>query len=376
MNTAGNPIRVMFVVPCFGYGGLEQVILNLARELDRSKFKPYFCSLVRPEPDIFADLAALDLPSHIIEKGEGIRPSLPFRLGRLFRNERIALVNSHDVGATLYAAPAARLAFAGKVVHTDHSQILAKSEHIGVYRFIWRHMVDYSVTVSRDLEDHFISRLRVRPELIETIPNGIDTERFSGGGATEALRAELGIGAAEQVVGSIGRLTRQKGMEILIRAFRIILDRRPDTRLVIVGDGDLKMKLQALALELGISERVVFTGIRKDIPDLLRLFDVFVLASLWEGQPITIIEAMAAGRPIVATDAGGNAEILGGGGFGRIVPKDDPAALAATITGLLADRAGARDLGARARMHAEASLSAKAMARRYETVFESVAGGR
>ena len=365
----------MFVVPCFGYGGLEQVLINIVRDLDRSRFTPSFCSLVEPEPDLYAELKGHDLACHVIEKGDGVKPSLPLKLSRLFRAERVDLVNAHDIGATFYAAPAASLGRVPAFVHTDHSQILAKTKYPGVYRWIWKNLVDFSITVSEDLEEHLVARYGVRPDRVCTIPNGIDTGRFAAGGRTAELRDELGISAGDRVIGTIGRLMRQKGMPYLLEAFRILHAGAPGTTLVIVGDGEERDGLEKLARESGIADKVIFAGIRRDIPDLLAMFDIFTLASLWEGQPITIMEAMAAGRPIVATDAGGTAEVLDSGRYGIIVPKEDPEALARSIRELLDDPARAGRLGEEARIRAEAELSSAAMTKKYEEVFESVYGG-
>ena len=367
-----DPINVMFVVPCFGFGGLEQVVISILKALDRSRFNPSFCSLIDPEPALYGEIEKLGLPCHVLDKGEGVNLALPFRLSRDFRSEKIQLVNSHDIGATLYAAPAARLAGVRHVVHTEHSQILAKSKFPGVYGWLLRNMVAHSITVSSDLENHLIGEFGVGPGRVTTIPNGIDASIFSGERNTEGLRNELGIGENDTVIGSIGRLTPQKGVEYLLEAFEIVHKRNPETRLVLVGDGELKEDLAGLALDLGILDSVLLTGNRRDIPHLLALFDILALASLWEGQPITIMEAMAAGKPIVATDAGGNAEILDHGRNGRIVPVKDPAALAESIHILLSDRQAAGMLGGNARDYAERKLSSSAMVERYEAVYTSV----
>jgi glycosyltransferase involved in cell wall biosynthesis len=374
MNDIRPPIRVMFVVPCFGYGGLEQVILNIVKDLDRSRFTPSFCSLVVPEPDLFEDLKALGLQCHVIEKGDGLKPGLPLRLSRLFRSEKTDLVNAHDIGATIYAAPAARLARVPAFIHTDHSQILAKTKFPSVYGWILNSLVDFSITVSYDLEKHLIDRYGVSPALVRTIPNGIDTARFDSGGRTEELRRELGIKEGDRVIGTIGRLMKQKGVPWLLKAFSMLRAEVSDVSLVIVGDGEERENLENQAGELGISDSVIFAGIRRDIPDILAMFDIFTLASLWEGQPITIMEAMASGRPIVATDAGGNAEILDGGRYGMIVPREDPGALARSIRELLDDPERAARLGDGARERARAELSSAAMTSKYEEVFGSVLG--
>lgn len=366
-----SKIRVMFVTPCFGYGGLERVMLDIISGLDRSRFTPSFCTLLAPDVEMFRKLEDLDIPCTVIDKGEGISWSLVLKLARLLRRERIDLVNSHDIGATLYAAPAARLAGIDAVVHTDHSQILTKTRLLPVYRWILQHLVADSVTVSYDLEEYLAGKMRVDRGRIVTIPNGIDVTRFRNSADDPGLREELGIPDRAKVIGSIGRLTEQKGMEYLINAFGDISKRYPDAFLVIVGDGELRASLEERAVKNNIDGKVLFTGIRDDIPRMLGMFDIFVLPSLWEGQPITIMEAMASGRPIVATDVGGNGEILRSGELGLLVPSKDPDALAGAVGSLLGDLAMAEVMGKKASAHAAAELDSASMTRRYEDVFIS-----
>jgi len=360
----------MLVTPCFGYGGLEQVVLSIVARIDRSRFHPSFCTLLAPEPVLYREMERLDLPCYILDKGEGISAGLPFRLAAVMRKERVRLVNTHDIGATLYAAASSRLSGVRTLIHTDHSQILTKKKYRAVYRFVMRNLVDFSIAVSSDLEEHLVNVLGVSRNAVTTIPNGIDTARFSVKGDTSRIRRELGIGESERIIGSIGRLTKQKGMAHLIRAFTTVAARDANTRLVIVGDGELRLELERLCRELGVREKVVFMGIRMDVPVLLSLFDVFAIASLWEGQPIAIMEAMAAGKPIVATDVGGNSEILAGGKYGLLVPAGDAEALAASIARLLVDKSLASKLAGEARAFALRELGAPAMVARYERVFE------
>ncbi len=359
----------MLVTPCFGYGGLEQVVLSIAAHIDRSLFNPSFCTLLAPEPVLYREMERLDLPCYVLDKGEGINAGLPFRFAAVMRRERVRLVNAHDIGATLYAAAASRLGGVHTVIHTDHSQILTKKKHRAIYSFVMRNLVDFSIAVSSDLEEHLVNVLGVSRNAVTTIPNGIDTARFSVKVDTSRIRRELGIGAGERIIGSIGRLTEQKGMAHLVRAFAAVAARDANTRLVIVGDGELRLELERLCRGLGVREKVVFTGIRTDVPVLLNLFDVFVIASLWEGQPIAIMEAMAAGKPIVATEVGGNSEILAGGKYGLLVSAGDAEALAASMARLLFDKSLALKFAGEARAFALRELGAPAMVRKYERVF-------
>ena len=372
MIKADTKTRIMFITPCFGYGGLERVLIDILSNLDRSRFNPFFCSLLDPVEEMYRKLERLDVPSTVLGKGEGISWSLVFRLARLLHRKRIDLVNTHDIGATLYGAPAARLAGIELIVHTDHSQILTINRLMPVYRWIMQHLVIRTITVSMDLEDYLVKEIMVDRSKIVTIPNGIDSSRFTIDRDSTPLRNELGIPVDSLVIGTIGRLTEQKGTSYLIDAFADLSKRVSNASLVIVGDGELRGDLKHRAEGTGAGDRIFFTGIRDDVPDLLRMFDVFVLSSLWEGQPITIMEAMAAGKPIVATDVGGNGEILRSGDFGLLVPAGDAGKISTAVTSLLTDRPMAGDLGERARQQAVSNLDSYSMTKRYEAVFKSM----
>jgi glycosyltransferase involved in cell wall biosynthesis len=374
-NRDTSRINLMFIVPCFGFGGLEQVVINIVKELDRSRYNPSFCSLLAPVPEMFEKIKALDLPCYVLDKGEGFNCWLPFRIARLLRRNRIDLINGHDIGATLFAAFATRLAGIGKIVHTDHSQILTKHKFMPVYRWVLKQRVSCSITVSENLERFLISNFGLKRERVITIPNGIEVDRFAKGQDTSYLYREFGIDEKARIIGSIGRLTEQKGMRYLIEAFSKVNHDVPDTMLIIVGDGELRGDLEKLSETLSIRDNVIFTGIREDTPELLELFDIFVLPSLWEGQPLTIMEAMAAGKPIIATDVGGNSEILDSGKYGVIVPSGSPVALAGAVMGLLGDEDSAKKLGADAEDYCARELSSVSMVRKYERVYEAVLSG-
>jgi glycosyltransferase involved in cell wall biosynthesis len=375
-NGNAQKMNVMFVVPCFGFGGLERVVLDLIEGVDRSRFNPSLCSLLNPHPGMIETMRTLNVPTYVLHKGWGVNYFLPFRLASLFARERVHLVNAHDIGATLYAVAAARLALVRHVVHTDHSQILTKRRFAPVYRGVFRHGISHAVAVSEHLRRYIIDTFDVPEALVTTIPNGIDVARFTVPLDISVLRRELGIREGDIVVGSVGRLMEQKGMAYLLKAFARLIRRGDPMKLVIVGDGELRHDLERLAQDLQLGDRVVFTGIRKDIPDLMRLFDVFALPSLWEGQPLTVVEAMAAGKPVVATDVGGNAEILKHGEFGVLVPPRDDNALAGAIGALLSDPARAGELGRKAASYAARELTSASMVRKYEEVFDATAAGR
>jgi glycosyltransferase involved in cell wall biosynthesis len=359
----------MLITPCFGFGGLERVVLSIAEEIDREKYNPSFCTLLTPAPEMLERMQQLDVRCHVLDKGRGINYCLPVKLRNLLLREKIQIVNSHDIGATLYAAIAARLAGIPAVIHTEHSQILTKSRHLGLYRWIFNTLVSYSITVSHDLEQYLMKTFNLRRDKVRTVPNGIDVEKFGSCLDLGYLRREFNLKGNETVIGTIGRPTTQKSIDTLLEAFRRLVAGRSDLRLIVVGDGDLRTSLIRLSEQLGIRNKVVFTGIRQDIAHLLHLFDVFVLPSLWEGQPITIMEAMAAEKPIVATFVGGNSEILRKGEFGLLIAPRDPTAMAKAIDSVLNDPSLAGRLAKKASVYARTHLSHRTMVKNYEVVF-------
>ena len=306
-----GPFQVMFVTPAFVYGGLERVILDLVKALDRERFGPMICSLYPPAPGMKPRLDAAGIPFFALDKGDGVNLRLVLELARLFRRERVDLVNAHDIGATFYAGPAARLAGIRRVVHTDHSQVLGLRRRLGMFGAVLRHTAARATTVSEHLRRFLVEKLRYPAARVQVIPNGMDLSAYEKPSADR--RAEFGFGPEDKVIGACGRLTEQKGMIHLVRALPGLLKAQPAARLLIVGDGPQRGELAAEAAERGVGARVTLTGNRDDLPGLMRTMDVFALPSLWEGQPLVLLEAMAAGVPIVATEVGGDAEVLADG---------------------------------------------------------------
>ena len=217
---------------------------------------------------------------------------------------------------------------------------------------------------------------RLSDKRMRFIPNAMDYERFAGARVdAAAVRAELGIPAGAPVVGTVGRLTRQKGYADLIEAAALLVARAPDVRFLIVGDGELRPELEARAEALGLAGRIVFAGARPDVERVLRAMDVFAISSLWEGLPTVVMEAMAAGVPVVATDIPGNNDLVSHGGTGWLVPVGDPRAMADRLSLALTDPARGAVI-ARARAEVEQRYSMRAVAGRYLELYEGFAAGR
>ncbi len=208
----------------------------------------------------------------------------------------------------------------------------------------------------------------IPPGRIQVVGNGVDIQRYQKP-ADARLREQLGIRAGDYVLGIVARLSPEKDHALLFRAFEKVLASVKNLRLLVIGDGAERANLEKLAAQLRIDHKIAFTGFRKDIPDLLALLDLFVLCSRTEGMPLTLLEAMAAGKAIVCSTVGGIPGILESGVNGLLVPPEDEARLAAALQSLIQDRSLAMRLGKQARRDAEQKYSIEKMVGDYEALY-------
>jgi len=274
----------------------------------------------------------------------GKRPGVDWRLfgklARLARRENVDVIHTHNSTAHLYGAIAGKLA-GKRVLHTEHGKNVGHETRYQRLNRIAAPFTDLTVTVSKQN-----STVAVKNPIY--VPNGIRV------GALPARSA------GGRRVGTVGRLVREKNYPLLIRAV--------DSELIIVGDGPERKNLERQA-----GPRVQFLGNRSDVPALLASFDVFALSSSTEGMSIALLEAMAAGCPIVVTAVGGNTELIEHEVTGLVVPPDDESALRTAITRLLDDRPLAARLGAAAQVKAREQYSVETMTRRYEELWRRLA---
>lgn len=275
-----------------------------------------------------------------------------WRLTRYLRRERAQIVHTHSSKAGMVGRWAARLAGVPVIVHTVHGWGHHDRQHPLVRNFyIWLEkrtlpITDRLIVVSeRDIEKGVQDGIGT-PHSYTVIRSGIELERFGHPQVPRAeMRASLGIPADAPLIGSVTRLSAQKAPLDFVRAAGRVAQIHPEVHFVMVGDGPLRPHVEALAAELGIAERLVLTGLRRDVPELLATFDIFVLSSLWEGLPRVLPQAMATALPVVATAIDGNAEIVRDGVNGLLTPPGDPPALADALLRLLADPDLARRMG-------------------------------
>lgn len=348
-------------------GGAESVLISIVEHLDKTKFGSTVCLL--SEGWLKDELEARGVETFVIRQPRPFDFGWLVRAHRLLREKCIDVMHSHEF-STNFHATLLSVVTGIPLIATSHGKnyYSDKLRRRVAYRFVARH--GKMVAVSHDLKRFMIERVGIPPEQISVVHNGIDLKRYSPDDISSAVRREVGIDAAQYVLGTVGNLFAVKGQVYLLRAFRQVLDHAPTSVLLIAGDGDQLMPLQQECQNLGIAERVRFLGFRGDVPRLLQAFDVFVLPSLSEGLPLSILEALSLERAIVATNVGGNSEIIENGLNGYLVPPADPDSIAKAILRLLGDPALATRLGRAGRNRVEEAFSLENMIWEYQSLYE------
>jgi glycosyltransferase involved in cell wall biosynthesis len=344
--------------------------VELATRIDRRRFSPIVYALSPPpslhQRSLLPQLQTAGIETHFLG-AQGIRhlSAAVRRLTKLLQQQRPDLVQSFLFHANVVARWAAWRAGGPHVLSGVRVAEHGAAWHLWLDRATTQ-LVHRYVCVSRAVADFTRSRLRLAEDRVVVIPNGIDYERFAS--AEPADLTAFGLPPGRRAVTYIGRLERQKGVAELIEHSREWLARRPEHDLLVVGAGPMEPLLKSLVERSGIASRVHLAGWRSDVPEILRASDLFVLPSHWEGMPNVILEAMAAGRPVVSTDVEGVRELLGDAAGEQVVAKGDYVAFAERIDSLLADEPARRRLATVNQVRAK-NFTWDKMVRAYEELF-------
>lgn len=304
-----------------------------------------------------------------------------FRLWRVLRALKPDLVQTYNVG-TLDLALVVRLAGVHRLVHAEHGRDVSDPDGENpTYRRLRRWMsplIARHVVVSNDLKTWLIQRVGIRPSKVVYIANGTDLAVFDTAGHEPKTRRLFGDFAppGSVLIGNVGRLDKVKDQSGLLLAFKLVRDvaGHGTCRLIIAGDGPQREALERHVAELGLTDSVRLLGDRQDVPQLLAECDVFVLSSIAEGMPVTLLEAMATGLPVVATDVGGVATVVASGVTGTLVPAGDPPALASALGTYVDDEILRRRHGDAGRKRAVAQFGLPAMVSAYVTLYDELLG--
>jgi sugar transferase (PEP-CTERM/EpsH1 system associated) len=343
---------------------MEYGVLKLANALDRSRVATMICSTT-PASELKQELDPA-VPLFECRRREGNDPSLVWQLYRRLRRERPDVLHTHAWGTLCEGLIAGRLAGVPVIIHGEHGTLRTGAMQARVQRWAWNR-VDHVVSVSSRLAERMAGQIGFPLERIQTIRNGVDLSRFGAG--REVCRAALGFGTDDFVIGTAGRLVEVKDQRSFVAsASRLRLEGLRFVALI-AGEGPLRPALERQIRESGLDGHVRLLGHRPDIQNVLAALDVFVLSSTSEGLSNTILEAMAAGVPVVSTRVGGADELVDEPRTGILVPPSDPAALARAVGSLAADPARRRSMGAAARQRALREFSLERMLADYERLY-------
>ena len=292
---------------------------------------------------------------------------------RLVRQHDVKLIHAHEFGANTYGAMAARL-LGIPLVATVHGRYYYAeyATRRWAYRIVSH--IATMVAVSEDVKRFLVQVTGTAERRIRVVHNGIGRVAPPSADEVDRRRSALGIAAGDRIVGVVGSLYGVKGHRFLLDAAPQILDACRSTTFVLVGRGELEAELRAHATRLGLDRQVRFLGFRDDARELLSLFDVFALPSLSEGLSVALLEAMAAGKPVVATNVGGNPELITNGETGLLVPPGDVPSLAAAIGRLLKDPGEARRLGENGMSRVTKSFGLESMIGGYQAIYDRALG--
>ena len=374
---------IVHLVYHFDTGGLENGIVNLINHMRPGRYRHAIialCGIGELKNRIQRDgiiYVALDKPP-----GHALR--LYPKLYRLLRQLRPAIVHTRNLAALECVVPAWTAGVPVRI-HGEHGRDVGDLDGRNVkyqrLRRLYRPFVTHYVALSRDLSEYLTGPVKVAPDQVTRLCNGVDTERFHpAGSAPEPISGCPFRPDEHWLIGTVGRMQHVKDQTTLARAFTELLRSQPalkeKVRLVLVGDGPLRAECRQLLESAGLADLAWLPGERNDVPQVMRGLNAFVLPSLAEGISNTILEAMACGLPVLATDVGGNAELIAAGSTGEIVPAADPSALAQVLLRWATAPEAARQMGATARTRALQQFSVDAMVQGYQTLYDRLLDSR
>ena len=376
-------IRVLFIMIQMAMGGAERLVLNLIKNLDREVFEPSLAWFVQERP--LTEFVDLGIPLHYIPKKGGFDWTTISRLSRLVRDHRIEIINAHHFMPVFYAYYGAKVANRSHLIYTEHSEndVLKAS---GIWKIVGARIVnacDGVIGVSEPVSSQLLRHFSLRPANVHTIENGVDLDLFSTSPQSRARsRAQCGFSPDETVIGIVANFRKNKNHRFLLSAFAEVNRARPKTRLIIVGQGfagDPESSEEEIAQAIRdarLAARVNVIGYRSDVRDVLQALDVFCLVSHREGLPLSLIEAMACGLPVIGTDVAGIRDVIQPEANGLLVAPDDVPGLVSALTRLVDDAVLRQSLGLASQRIARERYSFRRCIDETQRVFRSVAADR
>jgi len=324
-------LRLLQITHDLSIGGLQQVVLNICKYIDKSIFDVSVLCL-RHTGAYAQYLEDMGINITCLERSGTVKDYFNFlKIRKFLLAGQFDIIHTHNTEPFIDGTLSALISNVKTRIHTDHARNFPDLKRYMCAEWLMSHFAYRVVGVSEHTAHNLIRYESINPAKVVVIKNGIDCEKYSPEVDPGDLRQRIGIDGCFPILGLCVRLSRQKGIVYLLRSLPEVIDSFPHTRLVIVGSGHDEDHLRNLSYELGIDKNVIFLGARTDIPKLIKLFDIYVLPSLWEGLPMVVLEAMATGCPIIATDVGGNGSVIHHNRNGSLIPSENPAAIASEV---------------------------------------------
>jgi glycosyltransferase involved in cell wall biosynthesis len=358
-------VTALLLISSEGYYGVENMIVTLGRHLSQQGGRcviGVFCNSHSPHIEVGKQAQRHGLTVETVQCNGRWDWKAVVQIRKLLVTHNVDILHSHGYKADLYAYAAAWPCRV-PLLATSHNwtgKTFSMRAYAALDRMVLRRFDE--VIVVSDAVEGKLRRSGVAPNKISTIFNGVDLKHFHGAEAT--LRDEIAP-KGHGLIGFVGRLVQDKGGATLLRAAKRVLSVQPKTKFVFVGEGPARLEWEAIATQLGITEQVCFAGLRDDMPGIYASLDVVVLPSFLEALPMCLLEAMAAGKPVIATRVGAVPKLIQSEETGLLLEPADESGLAAAILRLLRDPDLARRLGENGRAHVALHFSASAMARSY-----------
>ena len=363
----------MQVVHSMDIAGVEKVVYSIVKGLDNEKFSFSICCL-----DFIGELGERLIKEGFevisLDRTPGTDFSLIRKLIRILKDQQIDIVHTHQYTPYFYGATAAIFSGRSKVIFTEHGR--HQPDRLRPRRVIYNQFLNLftgRITgVSNFSKDSLVRFERLPARKIDVIYNGIKLEEFKISIDREAKRMELGMDRDEIAIGMIGRFDPVKNHSLLLEAFKEVIKNIPKAKLLLIGDGPLRESLQFTVYSLQLERNVIFLGIRRDIPQVLQALDIYCLSSIAEATSLTLLEAMAVGLHVVATDAGGNPEIVLRDQTGILVSPSNYIEFAKAIITLAQDSEKRRRMGEAGKKRVKSLFTMDKMLEQYENLYLSL----
>ena len=359
--------NVLQLVPTVEIGGLEKMVLDYSHHIKNHGYMCVVASLTC-SGELIPDFKKYDIPVYPLCQKNGFDFNVIKQLKKIIRDNNIEVVHSHNYASLIYAACCKIFSPGLQLIHTTHAIRVSniKFKHVIVEKVL-SFFCSSNIAVGDYVKSIMVKNLKYNPDKVQVIYNGIDLAKFDCYkiNTVQRLKKDIGIGEKSKIAGIVSRLSQVKNHNILIDAFSTVVQHEPDAVLLLIGGGVLLNKLQDQVANMGLQDKVIFLGPRDDVAELLSIIDVFVLPSDSEGLSLALLEAAASNCPIIATDVGGNGEIVKDSYNGYIIPKRDQNAISDSFLLLFKDDDKRKTMGENSRQLVKDKFSIETMVQGY-----------